>query len=242
MLVRLLSFVAPAGAFAGAAAFFVATFFLMLERCGSCTGFLEGMDRTPGLSTSAKVVLAIVAVVALLGRWGRGIALGFAGALAFTAIGTAGKAAFVWGVPSSRAPVAALAPAAPRPGPSASPNAEARILELQQRELDERAGGRLLYRLIDCIAVATPVSADQITADCQDLRTSREGYAGPERFSDADPGWRWSYGRYSIGFQVEVYPDTILNKTTPHFIADQTGRTTVQRAGGGPPVYYPRPR
>ena len=117
-----------------------------------------------------------------------------------------------------------------------------RILELQKRDLDERAGGHLIYRVLDCIAARPSASPAEIASgDCQDLQASIESYSGPERFGDADPGWRWSYSKYPTGFLVAVYPDAILNKTRPLFVAEHTGRTTVHRAYGSP-VDYPHPR
>ena len=45
----------------GAAIFILATLYLAIERCSSgCTGFLEGMNRTPSLSTSSAIVIGIV--------------------------------------------------------------------------------------------------------------------------------------------------------------------------------------
>jgi hypothetical protein len=233
---RLMLLVAPIAALIGMAAFVVATVYLAIERCSSgCTGFLEGMDRSPSLSGSGKIILGLVFVLAFMGRWGRGVAAGFVVAFVATAIGTSGNAVFMWGIPNARAAAS----------PSVNRSMELRsrrILELQRRGLDERAGGQLIYRVLDCIADKPSASAAEIASGpCQDLRTSLEGYSGPERFGDADPGWRWSYAKYPTGFQVAVYPDAILNKTEPQFLADHTGRTTVHRADGSP-VDYPRPR
>ena len=78
--------------------------------------------------------------------------------------------------------------------------------------------------------------------DCADLRVSWEGYSGPDRFGPTDQGWRWSYSKYSTRrYRVTVYPDAMLNRTNPQFASDETGRTTVTRAGD-PPVEFAPPR
>ena len=108
--------------------------------------------------------------------------------------------------------------------------------------LDERVGGALIYRVLDCLAQAQPPVVPQITSgDCADLRASWEGYSGPERFGPADQGWRWSYSKSSTRYRVAVYPDAMLNRTKPQFASDETGRTTVTRAVD-PPVEFARPR
>ena len=68
-----------------------------------------------------------------------------------------------------------------------------------------------------------------------------EGYAGPERFSKADPGWRWSYTQNATGLQVTVYPDAMLSQSDPEFTSDQSGQPMVRRTSGAPSVPYPRP-
>ena len=103
MLLRLILLVAPGATLLGAVAFVVATVYLAIERCSSgCTGFLEGMNRTPSLSVSGKIIVGLVLALVFMGRWGRGIAAGFVVAFVVTAIGTSGKTLFLWGIPNSR--------------------------------------------------------------------------------------------------------------------------------------------
>lgn len=102
MLDRLILLVAPISAVSGAAAFVVATIYLAFERCfGACTGFLEGMNRTPSLSLSAILMASMVLVLACGGRQGRAFAIGFFVAFVASGIATSGDALFLWGVPNS---------------------------------------------------------------------------------------------------------------------------------------------
>jgi hypothetical protein len=235
MLERLILLVAPVWALVGAAAFVCATVYLVIERCaGSCTGFLEGMNQTPGISSSGLVILGVVLVLACVGRRGRGFAAGFFAAFVGAGIATSGGAMFVWKV----TPGAVWR----RIVPSPADRRTERILDLRTKPLDERAGGVLIYRVLDCIGGRRPqLAAEIVSADCQDLAASLEGYAGPLRFSADDPGWRWSYRQFPQEFVLNVYPDAMLSQSTPQFTADQTGRVTVRRAYG-PPSDYPRPR
>ena len=234
MLERVFLLVAPISAIFGAAAFVAATVYLAFERCSSgCTGFLEGMNRTPSLSATGAIILGVMFAFLFAGRWGRGITAGFVAAFILTAAGSS-NALFLWGIPTAGAPSAVVS--------QANGHMLERMQELNARGLDERAGGELIYRVLDCIADRPPALATEIAArNCQDLRTSWERYSGPERFTAADTAWRWSYTKYESGFQVAVYPDAMLIRTTPQFASDQAGRTTVQRADA-PPVDYPRPR
>jgi hypothetical protein len=114
--------------------------------------------------------------------------------------------------------------------------------QLQTMRLDERAGGVLTYRVLDCIGGRRPQLAAEIASgDCQDLVASLEGYAGPLRFNDDDSGFRWTYRQTPQGFLIDIYPDAMLSQSAPQFTADQTGRVTVRRADG-PTSDYSRPR
>lgn len=236
MVDRLLLLVAPISAVFGAALFVVSTIYLAIERCSSgCTGFLEGMNRAPGLSITGQVIVGVMIVLLFAGRWGRGITVGFLAAFLLTAASSFRDTLFLWGISSSG--TISLAS-----GSSSGSRVLDRIRELQASGLDERAGGTLIYRVLDCISDTPPASPAEIPArNCQDLRVSWEGYSGPEHLSAADSGWRWSYTKYDTGFQLAVYPDAMLNLTSPQFSSDQTGRTTVQRTGS-PSVDYPRPQ
>jgi hypothetical protein len=236
MLERVFLIVAPISAIFGAALFVAATVYLTIERCASgCTGFLEGMNRTPALSATGQVIVGMLLVLLLAGRWGRGVTVGFLVAFLLTAASSFRATLFVWGVSASGS--VSLAAVSPRASQTFD-----RIQELQARGLDERAGGVLIYRVLDCIAQTPPAQPGEIAGrNCEDLRASWEGYTGPERFSAGDTAWRWSYTKHQTGFQVTVYPDAMLVQTRPQFTSDQTGRTTVLRADG-PPVDYSRPR
>lgn len=235
MLERLFLLAAPTSAVFGAAVFIVSTIYLAFERCASCTGFLEGMNRTPGLSLTGRVIIGVMFVLLFLGRWGRGLTAGFLAAFILTAVSDFRSALFLWGIsPSGTISLPS--------GSSSGNRILDRIQELQASGLDERTGGILMYRVLDCIADMPPAQPAEIPArNCQDLRASWDGYSGPERLTAADSAWRWSYTKYGTGFQVAVYPDVMLDLTTPQFASDQTGRTTVARAGS-PPVDYPRPQ
>ena len=236
MLERLFLMVAPISAVFGAAVFVVSTIYLAIERCsGGCTGFLEGMNRSPGLSVTGRVIVGVMLVLLFAGRWGRGITVGFLAAFLLTAVSDFRSALFLWGISSSG--TISLASAS-----SSGSGILDRIHELQASGLDERTGGTLIYRVLDCIADMPPALPAEIPArNCQDLRVSWESYSGPERLTAEDPAWRWSYKKYDTGFQVAVYPDAMLGVTTPQFSSDQTGRTMVVRAGS-PAIDYPRPQ
>jgi hypothetical protein len=232
MLERLFLLVAPVSALFGAAAFVCATIYLTLERCsGSCSGFLEGMNRTPGISLSGIVILGVVLAIACVGRMGRGFAAGFFAAFVSLGVATSGDTLVLWSIPSPSA-------AWRRVAGSPADRKIQRIQLLQTSLLDERPGGVLTYRVLDCIGDERPRLPGQIAVgDCEDLAVSWEGYTGPNRFNADDSGWRWSYAKTAQGFQIDVYPDAILNQTTPEFTADHTGRVTVRRAAGPPAGY-----
>jgi hypothetical protein len=140
MLERLILLLAPISALFGAAAFVVATIYLAIERCsGECTGFLEGMNRTPSLSVSGMIIVGIVLALACVGRWGRGFAVGFLVAFITIGITTKGDALFLWGVPNSLAGWRRV------PRPSTDRRIE-RLTELRARPLDEQVGGELILQ------------------------------------------------------------------------------------------------
>jgi hypothetical protein len=233
MLERLFLRMAPISALFGAAAFIVATLYLAVERCaGSCTGFLEGMNRAPSLSHSGAVIVGLVLALACVGRHGRGFAGGFLAAFVICGILTSGDTLFLWGVPNQPWH---------RVAQGRGDRRSERLHELRTRPLDERLGGELVYRVLDCVGDGRPSLPIEIaTGSCRDLRASWEGHAGPERLSAADSGWRWAYTRTTAGFRVAVYPDAMLNQLTPQFAADETGRITVRRDDGAPAAEYPR--
>jgi hypothetical protein len=226
---------APASALLGAVAFIVATVYLAFERCsGNCTGFLEGMSQTPYRGPSVLVFAGLVLGLALTGRRGREFAIGFLGAFVATTLVTRGEMLFLWGVPGPSGLASALAE-------TAHEDPARRLAALSAEGLDEDAGGRLVYRVLDCIEDPPPQLAEAVVDSCGDLASTWEGSEGPHRFAATDNGWRWGYRRSRTGFRVWVQPDILLDRVEPQFEADETGRVLVQRGVGEPRAEYARP-
>jgi hypothetical protein len=228
---------APASALLGAGAFVAATVYLAFERCGSgCTGFLEGMSRTPFVPSSALVFVGLILGLACTGRRGREFAIGFAGASVAIAVVTRGEMLFLWGMPAPRGLASALAEQA------AADDPVHRLAALSAAGFDERAGGALTYRVLDCVDDPAPQLPEAVASACGDLASSWEGYEGPDRFGAEDNGWRWGYRRTRTGFRVWVQPDIMTDRVDPQFEADENGRVLVQRRVGEPRTEYADPR
>jgi hypothetical protein len=217
-------------------AFVVVTVYLAFERCASgCTGFLEGMSKTPSVPPSVLVFVGLTVGLALTGRRGREFAVGVVAAFVAVALLTRGEMLFLWGIPGPRGLASALAR-------TTSADPVQRLSVLNAEGLDESAGGGLLYRVLECVGGPPPQLPEALASACGDLASSWEGYDGPHRFTAADNGWRWGYRRTRTGFHVWVQPDILIGRIDPQFEADETGRVLVQRRVGEPKMQYADPR
>jgi len=247
---------------AGAIAFLVVNTLMYLSQCTSTEFVLNCSDGNGTFAGTVVAVFAVLGIGAVISRYFRSFASGFAGMLVAMTVVSLGSCTATWGDPYF-AWRKATKPARDRAAREKKDADAVRlwVSVMSGRPMNVSRGIGLVGNVATCAQSFARASghlatdAAELSAKCPELKeygahldpglprryVIPEGAGSPvlgepTRETDGDAGWRVTYSTAAQGFSVDAAPDAQLSQPWPRIHSDGVTRFDVQMTQNAAPL------